>query len=67
MMSTELGKTLMKENSQFSRFDRTMRDLISVPHDEIKAALDEEKAHKQRKKRKSKKPSASGRADGKTD
>jgi hypothetical protein len=51
----------MKEISQFSRFDRTMRDLMSVPHSEIKAALDAEKADK-KKKRKTKKPSASGRA-----
>ena len=57
----------MKEqvNSEFDNFDRTMRDLMSVPHEEIKAALDAEKAAKERKKkRKAKKPSASGRASG---
>ena len=54
----------MKKNSnEFDNFDRTMRDLMSVPHDEIKAALDAEKADKQKKKRKAKKPSASGHAD----
>ena len=55
----------MKKNSEFENFDRTMRDLISVPHDEIKAALDAEKAEKQKqKKRRAKKPSALARADG---
>jgi predicted GIY-YIG superfamily endonuclease len=52
-----------KHGSEFENFDRTMRDLMSVPHDEIKAALDAEKAAKKKqKKRKVKKPSASGRA-----
>ena len=41
-----------------------MRELISVPHDEIKAALDAEKCEKQKKKRTAKKPSASDRVDG---
>lgn len=54
-------------SDEYKNFDRTMRDLISVPHNEIKAALDAEKASKTRKKRKVKKLSASGRADGKTD
>ena len=49
-----------KESSEFQNFDRTMRDLMSVPHDEIKAALDAEKVEKQKKKRKAKKPSALG-------
>jgi len=43
-----------------------MRDLISVPHDEIKAALDAEKAAKEKKKkrkRKAKEPSASDHGD----
>ena len=44
--------------NQFKKFDRTMRDLMKVPHSEIKAKLD---AEKKAKKRKSKKPSASGR------
>lgn len=48
----------MKKNEEFENFDRTMRDLMSVPHDDIKAALDAEKAEKQKKKRKAKKPSA---------
>jgi hypothetical protein len=54
----------MKPSSEFEKFDRTMRDLMSVPHDEIKAALDAEKAEKQKKKRKTRKPSASDHGDG---
>ncbi|MGO8794349.1 MAG: hypothetical protein ACLQLC_05965 [Candidatus Sulfotelmatobacter sp.] len=55
---------MTKQSQEFENFDRTMRDLMSVPHDEIKAALDAEKAAKQKKKRKAKKPSASDREDG---
>jgi hypothetical protein len=51
-----------KSITEFDVFDKTMRELMSVPHDEIKAALDAEKADKQKRKRKAKKPSASGRA-----
>jgi hypothetical protein len=53
-----------KQNPEYENFDRTMRDLMSVPHDEIKAALDAEKAEKQKRKRKAKKPSASDHEDG---
>jgi hypothetical protein len=53
---------MKREPNEFENFDRTMRDLMSVPHDEIKAALDAEKAAKQKKKRKANKPSASGHA-----
>lgn len=49
----------MTKQSEHGRFDSTMRDLMKVPHSEIKAKLDAEKAEK---KRKAKKPSASGRA-----
>lgn len=56
----------MKSSDEFQNFDRTMRQLVSVPHSEIKAKLDAEKAAKE-KKRKAKKPSASGRADGEKD
>ena len=56
---------MTKPTQEFENFDRTMRDLMSVPHDEIKAALDAEKAAKRRKKkRKAKKPSASDLALG---
>ncbi len=54
---------MKRQTNEFENFDRTMRDLMSVPHDQIKAALDAEKAEKaKRKKRKAKKSSASGRA-----
>lgn len=56
---------MTKQNKEFENFDRTMRELIKVPHSEIKAKLDAEKRAKQ--KRKAKKPSASGRASGGTD
>jgi hypothetical protein len=52
----------MKTSAEFDNFDRTMRELMSVPHSEIKAELDAEKASK-KKKRKAKKPSASDHAD----
>jgi len=50
---------MKKETKEFEHFDRTMRDLMKVPHSEIKAKLDAEKGAK---KRKPKKTSASGRA-----
>jgi len=52
-------------SKEFDNFDRTMRELITVPHSEIKAKLDAEKRAKQ--ERKAKKPSASGRASGEKD
>ncbi len=55
----------MKPTTEFQNFDRTMRELIKVPHSEIKAKLDAEKREKQ--KRKAKKTSASGRASGDKD
>jgi hypothetical protein len=58
---------MTKTNIEYDNFDRTMRDLMNVPHSEIKAALDAENAEKQKKKRKVKKPSGSGHADDKTD
>jgi hypothetical protein len=54
------------KTSEFENFDRTMRALISVPHSEIKARLDAEKAAK-KKKRKVKKPSASAHEVGEKD
>ena len=56
----------MNKDSEFERFDQTMRQLMKVPHEEIKAKLDAEKAAKE-KKRKAKKPSASDRASGEKD
>jgi hypothetical protein len=52
--------------SEFDKFDQSMRKLMSVSHDEIKAKLDAEKAAKKRK-RKVKKPSASDRASSARD
>jgi hypothetical protein len=46
-----------KKETEFDRFDSSMRELLKVPHAELKAKLDEEKAIKKRKK--SKKSSAS--------
>ena len=54
---------MTKQSEEFENFDRTMHDLMSVSHDEIKAALDAEKAAKKKKRKAKKKPSASGHAD----
>ena len=37
-------------NKEYANFDRTVRELLKVPHSAIKAKLDEEKAAKKRKK-----------------
>lgn len=52
---------MSKKASEYDNFDDTMRKLIHVSHDEIKAKLDAEKCAK---KRKPKRASASGRASG---
>jgi hypothetical protein len=49
------------KSTEFDNFDNTMRRLVKVSHEELKAKLDSEKAAK---KRKAKKPSASDRASG---
>lgn len=51
---------MMKETSEFDKFDRTMRDLLKVSHSEIKAKLEAENIAKKRKRKV--KPSASDRA-----
>jgi hypothetical protein len=43
-------------NSEFDNFDRTMRELMKVPHSEIKAALDAEKAEKMKRPKKKGRP-----------
>jgi len=48
-------------SKEFERFDNTMRKLIQVPHEKLKAALDEEKRDKNKERRKSKKTSALAR------
>jgi len=52
---------MKKATSEFENFDRAMREILKVPHGEIKTKLDEEKAAKERKK--SKKSSASREAE----
>jgi hypothetical protein len=42
----------LKKTDEFENFDDTMRELLKVPHSEIKTKLDEEKAAKKRKKTK---------------
>jgi hypothetical protein len=50
----------MKQSKEYDTFEHTMRELLKVPHSEIKAKLEEEKAAKKRKK--AKKSSASREA-----
>jgi hypothetical protein len=50
----------MKTSSEYEKFDSAMRAILKVPHSEIKAKLDAEKAAKKRKK--AKKSSASREA-----
>jgi hypothetical protein len=49
-MVRQEGETV-KKTSEYQRFDRTMRQLIAVPHSEIKATLDAEKAAKTDKRK----------------
>jgi len=44
----------VNKSEEFKRFDETMGTLLKVPHSEIKAKLDAEKAGKQKQKRKPK-------------
>jgi len=46
----------MKNSNEFDNFDRTMRQLINVPHTEIKAKLDAEKAEKRKRPKKRGRP-----------
>ncbi len=39
----------MKKNQDHQRFERTLKQLLSVSHGEIRAKLDAEKAAKKRK------------------
>ena len=45
-----------QNNREYQHFDQTMRELMKVPHSEIKAKLDAEKKAKKRKKHKKEKP-----------
>jgi hypothetical protein len=40
----------MKKSSEYKNFENLTRQLVGVPHSEIKAKLDAEKAAKKRKK-----------------
>ncbi len=40
----------MKKESEYDRFENTLRELLRVPHSAIKAKLDEEKKAKAKKK-----------------
>ena len=53
-----------KDTSEYDNFDHMMQKLIKVPHSDIKAKLDAEKAAK---KRKPKRVFASGRASDEKD
>ena len=44
----------MPKRSEFEAFDQTMRELIKVPHSEIRVKLDAEKKAKKQKKGKRK-------------
>jgi hypothetical protein len=48
----------MKNSSEFENFDQTMRKLMNVPHSEIKAKLDEEKAEKKARPKKRGRPTS---------
>jgi hypothetical protein len=52
---------MKKNNGEFTKFENTVKGLLQVPHAEIKAKLEQEKAEKERKK--SKKSSASHEAN----
>jgi hypothetical protein len=41
-----------RDSVEYQNFENTMRTLMKVPHSEIKAKLEEEKAAKKRKKTK---------------
>lgn len=51
-----------KNNPEFERFDEGMDALLKVSHDDLKTALETEKAAKKSKKRKPKKTSAEDHA-----
>ena len=46
---------MKKKNPAYENFDRTMTELLKVPHSEIKAKLDAEKAAKAKKSKRKQK------------
>jgi hypothetical protein len=61
---TKLLEDHMGSRTEYEKFDSTMKQLIKVPHSVVRAKLDEEKAAKRIKKRKTK---PSGRGENKHD
>ena len=59
-LSWHSAKELREMEDDFTRFDKVLREVLRVPHSAIKAKLEQEKTIRKRKK--SKKSSASGRA-----
>jgi hypothetical protein len=51
---------MKKKNEEYDRFENLTRQLVGVPHSEIKAKLDAEKAAKKRKKPKTSSASREG-------
>jgi hypothetical protein len=47
---------MKNKTDEFKNFDRTMRELMKVPHSEIKAKLEAEKATKKKNKTKAAPP-----------
>ena len=43
-----------KQSSEYRKFERAMREILKVPHSEIKAKLDAEKEVRDKKKREKK-------------
>jgi len=41
-----------KDKNEFKHFDDTMRQILSVPHSEVKRLIDDEKKEKQQRKKK---------------
>ena len=48
---TKNHKNKKESESEFDRFDSTMRQLMNVSHDDLKAKLDAEKATKKQTKK----------------
>jgi len=52
----------MTANYEFAKFEKTMRQVLSVSHEELQKRDKEWKAERKEKRKKSRKSSASGRA-----
>jgi len=50
MFASHSDQTAKNEGNEFANFQNFVKRLVSVPHDEIKAALDAEKEAKKRKR-----------------